>query len=53
VVALAVSSALEGFVWTSLTVAGIALTIVGNVVAMWPSAQMATRPVQGPPRDAR
>ena len=35
VVALAVSSALEGFVWTASTVAGVALAIAGNVVAMW------------------
>jgi drug/metabolite transporter (DMT)-like permease len=36
VVALAVSSALEGFVWTWATLAGVALAIAGNVVAMWP-----------------
>jgi drug/metabolite transporter (DMT)-like permease len=36
VVALAVSSVLEGFAWTGLAVAGIALAILGNVVAMWP-----------------
>jgi drug/metabolite transporter (DMT)-like permease len=53
VVALAVSSALEGFVWTSLTVAGIALTIVGNIVAMWPGGVVAPRPAEGPPRDSR
>lgn len=35
VVALAVSSALEGFVWTGETVVGVALAIVGNVIAMW------------------
>ena len=44
-VALAVSSVLENFLWTGLTVAGIALAILGNVVAMWP---VATKP--GPAR---
>lgn len=39
VVALAVSSVLEGFPWTGLTVAGIALAILGNVVAMWPASR--------------
>jgi len=38
VVALAVSSLLEGFAWTGETVAGVALAIAGNVVAMWPAA---------------
>jgi drug/metabolite transporter (DMT)-like permease len=38
VVALAVSSLLEGFAWTGATVAGVALAIAGNVVAMWPGA---------------
>jgi drug/metabolite transporter (DMT)-like permease len=37
VVALVVSSAWEGFVWTGLTVAGIALAIAGNVIALWPA----------------
>ena len=44
VVALAVSSALEGFAWTGLAVAGIALAILGNVVAMWPGAPAASVP---------
>jgi len=35
VVALAVSSALEGFVWTGDTLAGVALALGGNAVAMW------------------
>ena len=35
-VALAVSSALENFLWTGLTLAGIALAVLGNVVALWP-----------------
>lgn len=35
VVALAVSSALEGFGWTGETVAGAALAIAGNVIALW------------------
>jgi drug/metabolite transporter (DMT)-like permease len=39
VVALVVSSAFEGFVWTGLTVGGIALAILGNVVAMWPAGR--------------
>jgi drug/metabolite transporter (DMT)-like permease len=43
-VALAVSSVLEGFVWTSLTVAGIALAVFGNVIAMWPNAKAAPQP---------
>ena len=34
VVALAVSSALEGFTWTAATVAGVALALVGQTVAM-------------------
>jgi len=37
-VALVVSGLLENFAWTGLTVAGIALAIVGNVVALWPAA---------------
>jgi drug/metabolite transporter (DMT)-like permease len=41
VMALVVSSALENFLWTGLTVAGIALAIVGNVVALWPRAATA------------
>ena len=36
VVALVVSSALEGFAWTGETVAGIVLAIAGNVIALWP-----------------
>jgi drug/metabolite transporter (DMT)-like permease len=40
-VALVVSAALENFVWTSLTVAGIALAIAGNVIALWPRAPVA------------
>lgn len=35
VVALAVSSWFEGFAWTGETVAGVALAIAGNVIAMW------------------
>ncbi|MFZ5548247.1 MAG: DMT family transporter [Pseudomonadota bacterium] len=42
VVALAVSSALEGFVWTGETVVGVALAIVGNVIAMWQPRAAAT-----------
>jgi len=38
-VALAVSSVFENFVWTGLTVAGIALAVLGNVVALWPAAR--------------
>ena len=41
VVALGVSSVLENFLWTSLTVAGIALALAGNVVALWPVAPRA------------
>ncbi|WP_374673334.1 DMT family transporter [Ideonella sp.] len=35
VVALAVSSLLEGFVWTGETAAGVVLALAGNGVAMW------------------
>jgi drug/metabolite transporter (DMT)-like permease len=35
VVALGVSSVFEGFQWTGLTVAGIALALLGNAVALW------------------
>jgi hypothetical protein len=44
VVALVVSSVFENFLWTGLTVAGIALAILGNIVALWPGSR-ATRPV--------
>jgi drug/metabolite transporter (DMT)-like permease len=47
VVALLVSSLFENFVWTGLTVAGIALAILGNVVALWPGS-----PAPLPPVDA-
>jgi drug/metabolite transporter (DMT)-like permease len=43
VVALVVSSLLENFLWTGLTVAGIALAILGNVVALWPAASSPRR----------
>ena len=46
-VALAVSSVLENFLWTDLTLAGIGLAIVGNVVALWPRAAAAV-PASGP-----
>jgi drug/metabolite transporter (DMT)-like permease len=42
VVALVVSSLFENFLWTGLTVAGIALAILGNVVALWPARPVAT-----------
>lgn len=35
VVALVVSSWLEGFTWTGETMAGVVLAIAGNVLAMW------------------
>ena len=38
VVALVVSSVFEDFLWTGRTVAGIALAILGNVIALWPKA---------------
>ena len=44
VVALVVSSAFEGFAWTGETVAGVALAIAGNVIAMWQPRP--PRPVQ-------
>ena len=40
-VALVISGVLENFLWTGLTVAGIALAILGNVIALWPA-----RPVE-------
>ena len=40
-VALVVSGLLENFLWTGLTVAGIALAIAGNVIALWPRAPVA------------
>ena len=43
VVALVISSAYEGFVWTGLTVAGIALAIAGNVIALWSNASTNAR----------
>lgn len=39
VVALVVSSLFEGFVWTGLTVAGVALVILGNAIAQWRPAR--------------
>ena len=41
VVALMVSSVFEGFVWAGSTVAGIALAIGGNVIALWPGTAVA------------
>jgi len=35
VVALLLSSLFEGFAWTGLTLAGIALALAGNAVALW------------------
>jgi len=37
--ALVVSSVFENFLWTGLTLAGIALAVLGNAVALWPVAQ--------------
>jgi drug/metabolite transporter (DMT)-like permease len=51
VVALAISSALEGFAWTGLTVAGIGLAVLGNVIAMWPDPAAASRPLAPPQPD--
>ena len=36
-VALVISGLLENFLWTGLTAAGIALAILGNVIALWPA----------------
>ena len=47
VVALVVSSLFENFLWTGLTVAGIALALLGNVVAMWPAGPL--EPFEPPP----
>lgn len=35
IVALLVSSVLEGFGWTGETLAGVALAMAGNIIAMW------------------
>jgi drug/metabolite transporter (DMT)-like permease len=45
-VALVVSGLLENFLWTGLTVAGIALAIAGNLIALWPRAPAAPVAVQ-------
>lgn len=42
VVALLLSSVFEGFAWTALTVAGIALALAGNAVALWRPAPART-----------
>lgn len=39
VVALAVSTLFEGYVWSAPAVAGVALVIVGNAVALWPAGR--------------
>ncbi|MFO1339297.1 MAG: EamA family transporter [Burkholderiaceae bacterium] len=41
VVALVVSSLLEGFAWSAQTLLGVALAIVGQAVAVWPARQPA------------
>ena len=51
VVALAVSSALEDFAWTGQTMAGIALAILGNVVALWPGAKAPPQAMPSPQPD--
>lgn len=38
-VALAISTAFEGYRWTPLAVAGLAATLIGNVVMFWPRKQ--------------
>jgi len=43
-VALVVSGLLENFLWTGLTVAGIALAVAGNFIALWPRAPVAALP---------
>jgi drug/metabolite transporter (DMT)-like permease len=45
-VALVVSGLFENFLWTGLTVAGIALAIAGNFIALWPRASVAAAAVQ-------
>lgn len=44
IVALLVSSVLEGFVWTDKTLIGVALAIAGNVIAMWQPRPVAVAP---------
>jgi drug/metabolite transporter (DMT)-like permease len=51
IIALVISSLLEGFAWTGLTVAGVALAVLGNVIAMWPDAPAASRPRRQPQPD--
>jgi drug/metabolite transporter (DMT)-like permease len=46
VVALVVSSVFEGFAWTGETVAGVALAIAGNVLAMWQSRAATAAPAK-------
>ena len=53
VVALGVSSVLENFLWTGLTVAGVALAILGNVVALWPRGRDRAALLQRHPATAR
>jgi len=45
-VALVVSGLLENFLWTGLTVAGVALAIAGNLIALWPRASVAPVAIQ-------
>jgi drug/metabolite transporter (DMT)-like permease len=49
VVALGVSSALEGFSWTASTVGGVTLALAGNVLAMWRPRGAATAVVTTEP----
>jgi drug/metabolite transporter (DMT)-like permease len=48
VVALAISTVVEGYNWTPLAIAGVALTILGNVIMFWrgriPTAALPANP---------
>ena len=44
VVALAISTAVEGYSWTPLAVAGVGLTILGNVIMFWRPRASSARP---------
>ena len=39
VVALAISTVVEGYVWTPIAMAGLALVIGGNLVMLWKRAE--------------
>ena len=44
IVALSASTLLEGYVWTPMAFAGVALVLAGNAVMFWPAAPRAALP---------